>query len=327
MGAIHEYFCSPEAILIVAINDDYQFVLFSRNRVDFDAELIFVHHSSVVASSDRFENKQTMGDLPKFALDYIDEIVKKEGFLDHQIEVEPASKHGDNFLGIVSRVIVRGTRLIDGKATEDRLDLICKLPPDNAARRQEFRSSEFFTREAFAYNVFLPTIVDFQNERGLSETEGFFSFPKCYKAEANEETDQFVVIMEDLGQKGFIMWPKAKPVPYEQSRLIFVELGKLHGVSYALKDQKPEVFAKFRKLDDLFKIFLENENMHQLFGMGYDRAIGALKSERDIEAMTDVKENFVEKFFKCSQADDFGIVGHGDCWTNNILCHYENGVS
>lgn len=76
----------------------------------------------------------------------------------------------------------------------------------------------------------------------------FLSFPKCYATvanEDNEDSEQYAVILEDLRPQGFKLWDKKKPTPIENARLVMRELGKFHGLSIAMKDQKPQEFSQF----------------------------------------------------------------------------------
>ena len=66
---------------------------------------------------------------------------------DYQINVSLASKVGEtNFVGIVYRVSFQK----DGEEKHDQI--IVKVAPQNAARRIQFKSREFFLREIHMYN-------------------------------------------------------------------------------------------------------------------------------------------------------------------------------
>lgn len=65
-----------------------------------------------------------------------------------KIWIEPGSKKGDNFIGIVYRILY-------GRANEEKDEnssFILKIAPQNLTRRKKFGLREFFTREIFMYS-------------------------------------------------------------------------------------------------------------------------------------------------------------------------------
>lgn len=273
-----------------------------------------------------------MKDLPVFITEALKKIAKDEGLLDYKIEFEAGSNHGDNFLGITTAVDLHGSSLIDGKIVPKTLRLFCKSAPTNLERRNLFNTVEIFKREVIMYTKILPEFLNFQREKGLSEDEIFHSFPKCYLAVADDVTDEYFLIMENLRSKGYEMWPKEKHITIEHARLFFRELGKFHGISVALKDQKPEVFAEMKKLNDLFLPILE-KSMNGTFEYSIECAMEVVKDPENRKLISNVRKNYRRILKDClvenAGSFSFGVVTHGDCWTNNLLFQYENsgGVS
>lgn len=273
-----------------------------------------------------------MCDLPEYVLDLVDKIAKSEGFTEFSVDIKPGSNHGDNFLGILSSTVVSGTRVkANGEhVANDTLNLLCKIAPANPARRKEFRSVPMFKRESLMYNEIFPLFAEFQREKGLSGSETFCAYPKCYEAIADEATDQFVIIMEDVRPQGFAMLPKAKGTPLEQELLLMEQLGRLHGISFALKDQRPGIYEGLKSVHDLFMEFFENESMHGVVNGSFDRAIGVVMNEKHKQILEEQKTNYLKLYEQCLLGDvcePFGVIGHGDCWTNNMLFRYKKGVS
>lgn len=259
-----------------------------------------------------------MSDLPVYVLDLLSNIAKADGLTDYTVELTAGCKHGDNFLGVVQRAVLHGQR--NGNAAD--LNLIIKLTSPNTARRQEFLMDHVFAREVLMYEKILPLFQKFQRDKGLAADEGFTSFPKCYAAIADEQSDRFVVIMEDLREKGFTMWPKEQPIPRDHLFMIVGQLAKLHAISFALKDQKPKVYEEFRELKDLFRCFFRSEGTIHFMDSAFDRAIGGLVNEQHIEWLSDFKANMHTLREECladGACDPFGVIGHGDLWLNNIL--------
>lgn len=272
-----------------------------------------------------------MCELPEFVLKILENIAHDEGYIDYSLDIKSGSKHGDGFVGIMSSILISGKRKVHENLIDDKLHLMCKLPPTNVNRRKEFLINRLFPREAYVYSRLLPAFVEFQKEKGLSESESFLSFPKYYAVVSNENTEEYVIIMEDLKIKGFTMWPKNRPVLLSQARLVVQELGKLHAISFALKDQRPEIFTEFKKLDYILRDFMESESWSNLMEPAFTRAIDALENGEHKRIVADVKKNFREIIRECIVYEDvcepFGVISHCDCWNNNLLYQFNDGAS
>lgn len=268
-----------------------------------------------------------MSKLPACALELLKKIATSEGFIEYTTKVDSGSNHGDNFIGVLSRVTLAGTRKVNGKFKEDKLNLLCKFGSDVAERRKEFNTDALFEREIYAYEKLLPAFKKFQKSRGLVDADCFSAYPKYYGGIADGQRGQFLIVMDDLRYQKFDMWPKNKPIPFDHAKMVFEQLGKYHGVSFAMKDQKPVQFREFQELDDLFGHFYRNALT--MFHAAYDMAMSVLDDEEHVKVMQDLKENTLEIFLDCvdeKRFEPFGVITHGDCWNNNQLYKYEKEV-
>lgn len=265
-------------------------------------------------------------DIPEYVNVLLSEIAKSERFAKHSIEVGPGCEHGDGFLSTILSVTISGDR-IDGR---DKLQLVCKLAPSSPARRKEFESLLLFKREVLLYGKVLPLLADFEREKELPESELFTSYPKCFAAIANDETDQFVVILDDVRPKGFSMWPKHKIIPVDYAYRLMEQLGKLHGISLALKDQRPEVYDELKNIEDVISTFIKTDTMVELCDKAYQRALGVVEEPQHIEVVKELRATNQASFEECliPPADEpFCVISHGDCWINNMLFRCRDGVS
>lgn len=266
--------------------------------------------------------------LPEYVVDLLDDIAESEGFCDYKIETASGSNHGDGYLGVIVSATITGERQINGEQKTDALKLLCKLAPENAARRREFSSAIMFSREVFVYNKLLPLFVEFQREKGLSDDEAFISFPKCYAAVADVEKEHFVLILEDLRERHFVMWPKRNLITKNIAYMVVERLAKYHAISFALKDQRPEVFDSFRDLKDLLTVFFETSNTRKFMDSMYDRAMLVLEDPAHVDITKETKERMLEIFHECLDegvSEPFSVIGHGDCWINNMLFRFDDG--
>lgn len=262
-----------------------------------------------------------MTELPEYVVVLLNQIAVAENLTNYTIDLTVASKEGENFLGVIRRAILRGQR--NGIPAE--LHLIIKLTLSNESRRKEFIVDQMFQREVLVYKKILPMLEKFQRDRGLTADESFLSFPKCYAAIADQQTNRFVVIMEDLRVKNFLMLAKDKPIASDHIFLVVEQLAKMHAVSFAIKDQQPTLYAQLRKVHDLFRCLFKSDSMKSMIESPVDRAIEVLENPNHIEWLQDFRANLHEERRRCladDAGDPFSVIGHGDFWSNNILFQY-----
>lgn len=260
--------------------------------------------------------------LPSHITKVLEKIATDLGFIDYTFETDRASSHGDNFLGLLIGVTISGMQKINDELIAAQLNLVCKTPPTSLSRRQNFQSSTVFDREISAYSEILPTLVDFQREKGLNEDDSFLAFPKIYACDVDIEHGAYILVMEDLRAKNYKMWPKEKTIPIDHELLLMKELGKLHGISFALKDQRPDEFNAYKKLSDPFSEIVRGK-MRLFFNQQAEmvREIVDNPAHKKIVDHFDI-DRMLENCFGWESRDKFGVISHGDCWNNNIMYQY-----
>lgn len=271
-----------------------------------------------------------MTELPNYITDALNKIAIDEGFIAYKIEVQSGSNNGDGYMGVLISIAISGTHEVDGvKSADNKLSLLCKTVPSSVTRRKEFQTDPLFEREALVYSTVLPRFAEFQREKGLTDTESFTFYPKCFKTVFNLDADELVVIMEDLRPSGFTMLPRDEILSPKHAYLIVESLAKLHAVSFALKDQRPAEFAKLKKVNDLLRLFFKNETMLKYMYAGCDRAAKGLTNPKHRQIVAEMKRNplqYIEQFLNDDACEPFGVIAHSDCWINNVLFRHENEV-
>lgn len=254
---------------------------------------------------------------------HLEEIAKREGFQNFTLNETAGSKPGDGFMAVIRAVEFRGQRtdkrtgVLHEYAT---LRLVCKLLPQSAERLAVFHSKVVFAREVHFYERLVPMLHRFQVEKGLTAETGFFGYPKCYVAVANEQTDEYVLILQDLRAIGYELWDKSTPMPFENAKLLFQQLGRLNGVSLVLRDQRPEIFAELLQLDDLLTRLIDTKPMRAMCGQSYDQAVELLESPVHKRVMSAIRDNWEDVIRTCTRVtDDYAVLGHGDSWNNNMM--------
>lgn len=246
--------------------------------------------------------------LPDFVQNLLKKIIQENNFSDYSVDIESGSQAGDGFSSNLYRIT------ISEKRSDQKLNLVCKVAPQNENHRREFLSDITFKREALFYNTLMPIFAKFQNEKHVPNDKHFRAYPKCYGTIAHDDSEEYAIMLEDLRPPGFKMWDKAKVPPIELIRLTLRELGKFHGLSMALKAQRPEEFNQFRQITDIFTIGCQSKNILNMYHVCYDRAINSLRNEHHKNIMRHIKNNLLSYMENClseQAAGCFGVLNHG----------------
>uniref|UniRef100_A0A182QBF1 CHK kinase-like domain-containing protein n=1 Tax=Anopheles farauti TaxID=69004 RepID=A0A182QBF1_9DIPT len=264
-------------------------------------------------------------ELPKYLYTSLERLALKEGYTASKFSIsfDFGSTKGDGFVGQIFKAII--------KECDRKNVYLCKIPPLHDARREQFNAMIAFDRETLAYDRFLPTIYEYQREKGvLSASDGFFHTPNCYYAHCDQITQESVIIMEDLRLREFRLWNKHNIIDYDHANLFMTHIGRLHAVSLAMKRDQPERFEQF-KIPNPFDVMLTADGpFANMIISQLQMVIDALDMKDTIERvkMEKLKDTVFHEFDRCGKAqlaEPYTVVGHGDCWTNNMMFRYEEG--
>lgn len=240
------------------------------------------------------------------------------------IEVVSAIGKGENYAGEVYRVTVR-------HESEGEKSLIVKLPPQNLVCRAHMVSRPYYVREYEFYETIFPMFKEFQKQKRIEvEKDGFYEVPKCFKSLIEEPFEAF--FLEDLQASGFEMFSRLRVLSADHVNRVMEVLGKFHAISFALKDQQPEVFEKFKKTEDV--LFLRDEKAMAGYAAYFEsvkqQAFGIFGADEDLELVERAKRavalEFPDLMKSCvtgELAEPYAVLCHGDCWNNNVMYRYE----
>ncbi|XP_035776875.1 uncharacterized protein LOC118458463 [Anopheles albimanus] len=261
--------------------------------------------------------------------DYVYEAIRRiaveQGFTPDLFSVdfdEETRIECDGFVSFVFKAIING---------DDReFTVWCKVPPND-----DPRSLELFKRECFFYREILHGFYDFQSEKGVLEEsgDGFFATPRCYLAHCDtskpDEPEALIMLEYNEAYEKWD-WDKLEPINVEHTKLVMQQLGRLHALSFAMKDQRPELFAAYKRSND---VLVEKNELLTLLKESFDRAIVTMKTrfEAEQDKILAVKDAVFESLKACCdpvKAEPYCVVTHGDCWINNLIySHNENNVA
>lgn len=264
--------------------------------------------------------------LPTHIIDSLRQVASENGFKDPDYEFFEGSDKG--FVGLIKRCEI--------KENDRCLSIMCKLLPNDEEHNKKYDSFELFEREVFVYEKFLPELEKIQIEHGLKfrDDKGFWSYPKCYRSDYNlEHGEMSFILMEDLTEEKFIVKDMFQPADLNHAKQIFIELAKLHAISFALKTKKPEVFSQYKGMNDLMCRLMTTPSMKGLASRNIKLAseLFSLPEEEEIQKkILSYKNDLwaqIEKVLDRENAEPFGAVCHGDCWINNVMFNYKDEES
>uniref|UniRef100_A0A6P7GYB6 Uncharacterized protein LOC114343778 n=1 Tax=Diabrotica virgifera virgifera TaxID=50390 RepID=A0A6P7GYB6_DIAVI len=98
-------------------------------------------------------------------------------------------------------------------------------------------------REVFFYGTILKEYQEFQSDQKLPILLDMV--PNCYKTFL--ENDNEVIILENLKKEGYVLHSREEPMNILHLEMGLKSYAKLHAMSFALKDQKRDIFENMSK--------------------------------------------------------------------------------
>lgn len=277
------------------------------------------------------EVPETVANIPAYLKEQLAIIARNAKFVEYAVHADSGSNHGDGFMAAMIGVTLRGKRNHNGSKINYELPLICKVMPDNVTRRETFSAVVLFEREVYFYKEILPIFIDFLKEKKIHVAEEFSIYPKCFAALTEAKLDQYLIIMENLKTMGYELWDKKIPIDFDTVAYVLTELGKFHAISFAIRDQKKEIFDKMFKLREPFLDMFKGNGLAETMVSGsVQQTIDLLDNKAEIDVMKNVKENYefwIKDLLKEDAAGRFGVLNHGDLWNNNMMFSLDPNVS
>lgn len=247
-------------------------------------------------------------------------IAAKEGICDYEIKIVGGSLKGDGYVGNIAAVDIINK---DKRNLNKILSLIVKSAPNNPAIRSKLKVEIIFDAEIHAYKIF--GIFDkFEIERGLIPSK---IAPKFYYA--GSEYNKEFLILENIKTQKFKQHDTAIPLDKNHTRLVMAQYGRLHALSFALRDQQPKKFNELLTTFDIFLfVFTTLENSYMT---SMKKALETLNPATELEAVQAVTDfiNNIKLFLDeitASNNGEYTAFLHGDCWMNNLMFKYDVSI-
>ncbi|XP_061714695.1 uncharacterized protein LOC133523230 [Cydia pomonella] len=268
----------------------------------FLSEYPGTHIEMEVKTCDFEDNDQ----LPVKVEEAIRKIVKKEGYTNHKQTSKAISTDGGNYLGSLYEVNVTGYTEVGKKETNIFVKGI--IPGDLLS---VLSVTEIFNTEVFFYNDLAVVFDELQNEANVPAKERYNI------VNSFQESIPEAIILENLSKKGYKTGFRMDVISLKFAELTVQQLGRLHGLSFALENKKPNYFN--RKIKSLSVPYKFNEDFKGLITISGKRISECLDD--------DVRERFtafleklwhdVQRYYS-DQTYKRTIV-HCDYRANNIL--------
>lgn len=262
--------------------------------------------------------------IPEKVVQLLKEVAEAENMSKYRFEWIEADGNSISLFNPPKSVKIIGEKVSKNGASEScELNLVCKIAAGELPERDRYRIKATFERESFFYEKVVPAFINFQRDRGLTESEMCSKFPKCYKTLCDYEAETFVIIMEDLRPKGFEMDTERSGV--EVVRLVLRELARFHAVSFAMRDRCPEEFELFENVDDLWPNNINTGTLNVIYRQSYLKAAKIFEKAEN-GACADIYRSMLSNYEKytASWSDDtvpkiFRALCHGDIHPGNML--------
>lgn len=262
-------------------------------------------------------------DLPGYIEAALNIVALKKNFKTPTFDFNEGSNKG--FIGLIKKCKISE----NGRA----LSVMCKFLPTDEERNRKFDSYELFKREVIVYQEFLPELESIQIEHGLTfrDDVGFWSYPRCFLSDYNaKQPEKSFIIMEDLTEDNYITKCEFQTSDFPHTLKLFIELGKFHAISFALRCKKPEIFDRFKSLGDTLCRTMMTPVMKNLAPRNCQLAADLFNRPEELKIRDKIlsyKNNLwsqMEEILVGEKAEPYAVICHGDCWINNVMYNYED---
>ncbi|XP_077295612.1 uncharacterized protein LOC143917874 [Arctopsyche grandis] len=245
----------------------------------------------------------------------IEEFIQNNGLKDVVLRVRKVSKITDNYVGEIFKIEIA--------SKHDKFilhNLIVKTIL-NKTKFELMKLENLFNLEAVFYNVVVPIFEKFQNKHNIPVGEQF-DFVKCHKADKN------LMLMENMCVRGYRMHDWSIPYDSDHLELALISLARYHSISFAMKKLNLALYKNLAKLLEITAV-VEDEVLDMMIEYSLMQATKIMGDVSRTEKMLSFSKNAVDKYHKltCSEsAKPYDVICHRDCWNNNFLFKYENGI-
>lgn len=189
--------------------------------------------NAMQSAESKSDGRSKTKDVSSKLEEYINKIVKREGYVIYDVTKEKMSSGGGGYLGNLSEIDVKGKTEDGEKETNIFVkQIVCsKLP-------LTFDLAEVYKREKFVYTDLSKEINAFQDNENIPVSERY-KFAKVF-----DECSDEAIIIENLTARGFKTYYRMDVINLEYAELAVKDLARLHGLSMAMEIKRHDYFEK-----------------------------------------------------------------------------------
>lgn len=237
----------------------------------------------------------------------INNIIKKLGYVTYSVETKKISTDGNNFLGELYEINIRGK--INDVDKETNIFLKHIIYNDDF---KVYSISEVYAKEAFVYKELSKIFQELQDNANIPLEDRF------KMVESFDETNLEAILLVNLTKMGFKTMCRLDVMTIEFAKCSIDQLARFHGLSYALQIKRPEYFQE--KIKPIKQSFVYDEYWNEFVSNMCKVSVSRLNDEIK-NKITKFFEISLEKYPKYMNGTDmpFKTLCHGDYKMNNIL--------
>ncbi|KAK4884214.1 hypothetical protein RN001_000485 [Aquatica leii] len=254
----------------------------------------------------------------------IEKVLKEHNVQKYSMKISEGSEKGQNFTSIVVQVDIDGC---DNQNNKVHKSFIIKTGPFDEEIRKQVKIQDFFIREIYIYTKLFREYELLQKEKCI--TNIFKSYPECYACTL--QTSEESIVLQNLKLSGYKHWNRKTPIDANHAFLIMKEYGRLHALSYAIRDQKFSVFEDIiDNTKPTWSEYLSKGDTREFCENCVNQALKSLDPVKDVMVYNKFKNfatNVHEIISKCvnvSGSDQYSVFAHVDSSLSNQMFQYED---
>ncbi|XP_031352243.1 uncharacterized protein LOC116177409 isoform X2 [Photinus pyralis] len=267
-------------------------------------------------------NLTSMGSisLTNKQLDAFKNFLEGLGIFSYSIQFSSGMKIGENCAGLIIQATV--------KWNGNEAHFVLKRAPNERIFRTLIPVHEVFEREAYVYRTVFPEFLKLQKESQILNP--FKSYPCLYSYV--DGYYQEMLVFENVKVSGFKLLPRHRPLDKNHVLLVLKQYARLHALTLALRERRPEVFKQISKsMGDGFFERYTREAVRRLGEHRVKQALQTLDPIKDKSAYCKL-HNFSRTMFQKLTAlmemeNPYSVVSHIDCGIGNMLFKYDVNFS
>ncbi|KAG5890657.1 hypothetical protein JTB14_034945 [Gonioctena quinquepunctata] len=255
-------------------------------------------------------------------IEWVEQSLANENLKDLAITITGSSEKDEGYMGDIVFVTAQGT---DEKNEKENIHLVIKHAKNNEHLRTVMPVEVVFDNEMAMYTEVIPAFKQFQLERKVDDI--FDSVAKCYNSSKSGSLE--FLVFENLKALGYEQYDRRKPMNSFHCKAILEQYGKLHAISFAMKQQNEKKFVDLSsKLRDVYFDLLGDPEIKAMYEKAKIYILELLEKNGEVVLGKRLKNTLhgdVCEIMKdiINMKEPQSVIIHGDSWCNNFLFKYE----